>query len=389
VPDTKAIVVDVWSPQLSVKVAGTEYAVGQSGQGLLADVTVEQSNSDLDHFTLTVLNWDEVRQDRRFIARTAQQALGTAPDAQFPFGLGQLVEINMGYPTWTKNLIKGEITRVKPVFPGAGPPMLVIEGGDGLHRLMGGTRSHAYNNKTDKQIVEEVVRLANADNGSGRSTSTRALRAEVTNQPAVQEVHDHVYQFNQTDASFLKERARRLGWEVVVQGDVLYFRPPDPAAAGQNMVLEWGKTLESLELNLNLGQQPTEVEVRSWDGQRGSVITYKTTDGDLRSLVGTALSGAEARRTVFGGKPVRLTGRLVRSRAEAKAMAIAYLRRQMEDFVKVKGTTFGMPDLRPGITVTINQIDPAFAGDYYVTRCTHRFGPQGYRTEFEARRMAL
>jgi phage protein D len=198
-----------------------------------------------------------------------------------------------------------------------------------------------------------------------------------------------VCQFDMTDAGFLKERAARIGYELFVRDDTLYFRKPAEKETKGQLMLEWGKNLESLDVNVNVGGQIAQVEVRSMDRMKRETISYKTTDGDLKSLVPKGMSGAKARETLFGGKPLVITSIPVNTKEEAKAIAVARLRRAMESFVTVRGATFGMPDLRPGTGVTINGIDPILAGDYYLTRCTHRFGAQGYRSDFEARRLEL
>lgn len=374
----KAILADTWSSRASVKIGGLELSVGAGGTGLLTEVSVRLSIADIDSATLTVYNWDEEKQARRYSAKSIQELLGLKATKDYPFALGQIIEVSMGYPNWEKKLFAGEVTRVTPTF-GGGTSNITIEGSDGMHRLKGRTRMQTYKG-TDSDIVQKVLDLTNKDNPKHKLKS----KIEKTS-----ESYDHVYQFDETDAAFLKERASRIGYEVYVRGDTLYFQPPDEKSQPEQLILEWGQTLEKVEVALNLEGQASSVEVRSADRDKKSVIKYETTSGDLQSIVGSGLSGAEAREKVFGAKPVVITRIPVRTKAEAKALAIARLRRLMEDFVKVRGTSIGLPDLRPGAVVGIKGIDPLFEGDYYLTNCSHSYGSRGYRTEFEARRMSL
>ncbi len=377
--ENAALTVDTWAPRLSVTIDGNELTAAGGGPAMLPDVTVQLSLTEIDGFTLQVLNWDEQKRAPRFVAKDINQLLGRAPGPEYPFGLGKQVQISMGYPKWEAKLLTGEITRVRPVFPSSGPPMLIIDGADGLHRLKGGVRNKAYPKKTDSEIVQAVVDLANKENNE-------RLKTEIER---TTERFEMVCQFDLTDAGFLKERASRIGYELFVRDDTLYFRKPAEKETKGQLVLEWGKNLESLDVNVNVGNQVAQVEVRSMDRQQTEVISYKTTDGDLKALVPKGMSGAKARETLFGGKPLVITSIPVNTKEEAKAIAVARLRRAMEGFVTVRGATFGMPDLKPGTSVTLKGIDPLLEGDYYLTRCTHRFGAQGYRTDFEARRLEL
>jgi phage protein D len=351
-------------------------AAAPGGAGLITEAAVELSLTDMDSFTLQVLNWDEQTQQRRYVLNSIDELLGTG---KFPFALGKPVQISMGYPSWERRLFTGEITRVRPVYPSGAPPMLEIEGTDGLHRLKGGVRNKGYAKKTDSEIVQAVVDLANKEN-KGR------IRTEIT---PTTDRHEMIFQFDLTDAGFLKQRATEIGFEVFMREETLCFRPPAEKERTEQLVLEWGKTLESLEVAVNLGEQASQVEVRGWDPEKKAVISYKTTDGDLQAIVGKGLSGAKAREKLFGGSPVVMTNVPVRTKGEAKAMAQARLRRALESFITARGATFGLPDLRPGGTVVLKEIDPLLAGAFYLTRCSHRFGASGYRTEFEARRLSL
>ena len=368
--------VDTWAPRLSVQIDGKELTSAPGGAGQVVDVSVQLSLTEMDSFSLSILNWDEENQQRRYVISSIDELLGSGT---FPFPLGKPVQISMGYPSWERRLITGEITRVRPIYPSSGPPMLMIEGTDGLHRLKGGLRNKAYAKKSDSDIVKAVVDLANKEN-------TGRLKTEVT---PTMEKHDMVFQFDMTDAAFIKERAMAIGFEVFVRDDTLYFRPPAEKERTEQLVLEWGKTLESLDVAVNLSNQASQVEVRGWNAEKREVISYKTTDGDLQAIVGKGLSGAKARDKVFGGRPLVISNVPVKTKAEAKAMAQARLRRAMESFTIARGATFGMPDLRPGATVIIKEVDPVLSGAYYLTRSTHKFGAQGYRTDFEARRLSL
>ena len=124
--------------------------------------------------------------------------------------LGAAVEISMGYGDDRESLIVGEITALEPTFSIAGAPTLVVRGYDKRHRLNAVPRTHTFTDKTDSEIAEEVCSRVNVP--------VTATKSDVK--------HPYVLQGDQTDLSFLQERAQRIHYELAVDIDgTMLFRP--------------------------------------------------------------------------------------------------------------------------------------------------------------------
>jgi len=82
----------------------------------------------------------------------------------------------------------------------------------------------------------------------------------------------------------------------------------------------------------------------------------------------------------------RVVTRPVRTRGEAKDLAIAILRGQAQELVKVQATVVGLPQLRAGSRVKLTGIGERLSGDYFVCDSTHTLNAGGYITKFTARR---
>jgi phage protein D len=54
--------------------------------------------------------------------------------------------------------------------------------------------------------------------------------------------------------------------------------------------------------------------------------------------------------------------------------------------VEANGETVGLPELRAGRKVQIENLGERFSGVYYVTESVHTIGGSGYKTTFKARR---
>ena len=78
----------------------------------------------------------------------------------------------------------------------------------------------------------------------------------------------------------------------------------------------------------------------------------------------------------------------MRSKEEAKALAVSLLRERAYEFLQATGQAIGLPDMRPGDNVVIKGIGKRFSGQYYVTKVEHTIGNNGYLTGFDVRRSA-
>jgi phage protein D len=99
---------------------------------------------------------------------------------------------------------------------------------------------------------------------------------------------------------------------------------------------------------------------------------------------GTALDKIE--RSGQAGERVEVvTNYLAQTAEQAKRIAIGILKRNLDETLTVSGNIIGDPRVRARTTLKVVGVG-RFDGFYYVTSVTHRLGPNGYQTEFKARR---
>src|SRR5258705_5795029 len=115
----------------------------------------------------------------------------------------------------TASIFKGEIISVEPVFEEGGETKVVLRALNRLHRLTRGKKTRTFESKSDAEIAAQIASEAGLAFGP--------TGAEVLIK------HDHVFQHNQTDLEFLRVRAARIGYEVLVDDWALRFqRHADP-----------------------------------------------------------------------------------------------------------------------------------------------------------------
>jgi phage protein D len=282
------------------------------------------------------------------------------------FREGKKIEIFFGERPPIK-LLSGKIAGLEPDLDDSAPT-LVVRGYDRSHQLYRGRHRRSFTQVTDSDLAKKLASEVSLRPGTIDSTS---------------EVHDYVFQNNQTNAEFLLERAQRLGFELWVEDDALHFRRPSPN--GSPVSLAWGHTLHGFRPRLSTSEQVNEVEVRGWDPKRKQEIVGHASRGNGAPSIGVSQSGADIAKQAWGEAKVAIVDQFVSSPSEADALAQAKLDELTGTFVEAEGVCDANPDIVPGRQVQIEGVGSRFAGTYYVTRVVHEWSSDaGMTTNFSA-----
>jgi len=288
------------------------------------------------------------------------------------FEIGNEVEIQMGYVGNLKSLICGEVTGLEPEFCPGEIPLLTVRGYDCRHRLMRGRHTRTFIEMKDSEIVKEIA----GDCG----LSVEAKDSQVT--------LDYVLQNNQTDLDFLNDRARRIGYEVMVEDRKLGFQPRQNT---EQEILTLEPNLDLIEFypRLNALEQVGQTEVYGWDPVNKEAIIAQATDKDLSTKMGGSLSGPAAGDKGFKNASLPSVTQPVASKAEADQIAKGQINSMALGYISGEGICVGCPDLRAGKVIKIEGLGKRFSGLYYVTSTRHAFTPaRGYLTNFTVKRNA-
>ncbi|MFO1429730.1 MAG: contractile injection system protein, VgrG/Pvc8 family [Candidatus Competibacteraceae bacterium] len=288
------------------------------------------------------------------------------------FPIGAAVEIKMGYGNTLQTLIAAEITGIEPVFTSGVRPSLTVRGHDRRHRLLRVRKTRSFVQQKDSDIA-----------------ATLAAEAGLTAQTEdSQVVHDYVLQANQTNMEFLQERARRIEYEIVIEGKTLYFRPVQNAQ-GEVLTLTPEDDLLEFYPRLSTLGQSSEIELRGWNPKDKKEIVAKAKKGDEVSTMGGKDSGAALAENAFGAATVLLSDVPVFAQAEADQLVRACFNRSVLGLISGDGVCSGRTDLRPGQVIKIDGVGKRFSGQYYVTATSHRYtAHHDYQTHFVVRRNA-
>jgi phage protein D len=328
--------------------------------GYVAGVMVDESVELPSMFTLAMTSSD-----------AQQQAVPWIDDAQL-FAIGHVVEIKLGYVGDLETLLIGEITALEPEFVFNRLPRLTVRGYDRRHRLQRGRKTRTFVQQKDSDIAAQIA-------------SEASLIGQVEDSGTM---HEYIIQANQTDLDFLRERASRIQYEVIVEDKTLRFRP---VAHAQSEVLTLRMDDDLLEFypRLSSAGQVSGVTVRSASLKEKEELVGQASAGDAVSTMGGQQSGAVLVEGAFGAAIEVLSTHPVATQAEADQLARARLNHLVLNLISGEGVCYGRTDLRAGKVIKIEGVGQRFSGPYYVTAAVHRYAPQdAYHTHFTVRRNA-
>lgn len=265
-------------------------------------------------------------------------------------------------------LIEGEITAIETHFSEKSQAPVIVRGYDACHRLHRGQHNRSFQDMTDSDIVkkiaeEEGIRIGTLDNSG--------------------DPHDYLFQENQTNMQFLRERAERIGFELFNQNGKLHFRKPK---AGEEISLKWLKNMNSFRVRVTSAEQVKAVEVRAWDySEKRAIVATAQTE---RLITQTGSGKGSDTSTKFSGKPSdpkkMVVDLPVFSPKEADTIAQAVCNEISGQFIYADAKAEGNPKIRPGRVIKLDGMGQ-YSGKYYVTETRHLYHERVYTTEFSIR----
>jgi len=294
---------------------------------------------------------------------------------------GDPVEIKVGDDV----IFKGEVVSVEPVYKTGGESKVVVRAFNRLHRLLRGRKSRTFL----KQSYQDIASTIAGDAG---------LSAQCGSSPKIN--HEHVYQHNQDNLTFLRLLGARIGFEVWCEDTKLFFDKPDP---GKSSNIEYSvgesapdKRLTMFAPRMSSAAMVKKVTVRGWDPEKKEEIVGEESVASSKLGDKTGNSAASA----FGEVATFEVDYPIFSVEEAKAIAKAKLDELSMSYVTGEGHVAGNAKIKPGIVVklTVNpdETSDRFNGKYQIVGATHTYthskgggaGQGGFRTAFRVRRDA-
>lgn len=268
-------------------------------------------------------------------------------------------------------VISGEVTAIETQFTSGSQAPIIIRGYENSHRLHRGRYNRSFQNMTDSDIVRKVIGEVGIRAGTIDDSTT---------------VHSYVFQENQTNMEFLRERAARNGFELFVQDGKLHFRKPKQ---DESVNLEWLVNLTSFRVRVTSAEQVQSVEVRGWNYKQKQEIVSAQSANTVLTSIQHGKGQTTATKYQSGSPKLIMVNQPIASVDEAQKMAKALFNELCDEFVHADAQALGNPKLRPGRVVKLKDTQHIkmgkYAGDYYITETHHLFDARTYTTAFSVR----
>lgn len=266
-------------------------------------------------------------------------------------------------------MMAGEITAIETHFTNSSQAPILVRGYDISHRLHRGKYNRSFQDISDSDLVKKLAEEVGINLGQINHNTQR---------------YPYLFQQNQTNMAFLRQRAARIGFELYVQDGKLNFCQPQ---AGSQVELTWMQNLTSFRVRVTTAEQVNSVEVRGWDYNQKQPIVARASNQD-RVITDTNIGNGRDRSQVFDRQnhPSKMivVDQPVNNNQEANAIAKALFDELEGEFIYADGKAVGNPDIRVGKVVNLSNMGE-YDGKYYITETRHLFYQGEYQTEFSVR----
>jgi phage protein D len=358
-PDTREVLYDSTSPQF--RVGGRENAqLGRDVMSLCAEEDI--TGMKRLHFALGAIGPTRGSDNEELLYLDGKV-----------LDFGTELELAVGPHSAAQTVFKGKVSCMELALSHGRDPQMRVFAEDKLMDLRMTRRFKTFENVSDADLVQEIA-------------SKHGLRARADVDGPT---YKTVQQWNESDLSFLRDRAHRLAAEIWLDGQDLHMASRDKRTAdAKRITLIQGGELMAVEVRADLSEQRTSEHVSGYDETGKDAIDEEAAASVVNGEASGGRSGPSVLSAAFGDRVSYRVRDVPFADGEARAQARAAMLRRGRRFITVRGVTLGTPALATGCVVKLERVGALFEGDgYCVTRVAHTYDTQrGYRTRFEAER---
>ncbi|HTV73863.1 MAG TPA: contractile injection system protein, VgrG/Pvc8 family [Candidatus Acidoferrales bacterium] len=361
---------DFYAPAFSLKIRSAEFPEVVARD--VISVTYKDSIDELDTVDLVLNNWDDTSTaPTNFIYAVDDYA----PYADlFTFDQNTFYDVAMGYQNvGLVTMLNGTLKSLEPHYPAGGAPSLSVRLVNRLELLKDQQKTKTWTNVSTADIAQAIAR----DHNLQIVVSTHKNDDD---QP-----QPYVLQQNQYDFVFLMQRARRIGYQIWLQDpQTLYFGPSTPGDGGGTITYKLGFHTSMMDFSpqFSMSDQVGTVKVTARDQTSKSTFSGQATRAD----VGLNPDLEQFVTATIAQKVKSVSNQPLHCNGLAQQLAREIMRNLMEKMLTATVNCPGLPAIRAGTMIEIDNVGSRFSGPYFVTSSTHTIDDGGYRTSFTARR---
>ena len=286
-------------------------------------------------------------------------------------------KLDFGKPMQIKidqdKIFDGRISALEANFAEARPPEISVLLEDRFQDMRMTQRTRTFADVSDSDVINRIASDYGLQPNIDVSGPTYKVLAQV----------------NQSDLSFLRERARSIDAEVWLDDRNLYCKARGKRNNG-TVKVNYSSELREVTVIADLAGQRSSISVNGWDISGKSAMTYEAKEQVVSGELNGDSSGISILKSAFGERKEALAHTVPLSSREAQAEAEAVMQMTARRFVVAHGLAQGDAKLRVGTYIDMQGLGPLFSGKYYLAHVKHVFdGTLGFRTEFTAERPGI
>jgi phage protein D/phage baseplate assembly protein gpV len=262
---------------------------------------------------------------------------------------GSSLEISV--PGFDGPLFKGDVTAVEHIYDPSHGREMRVRGYDVLHRLR---KRQPVRSHVEMTLIDLINELVGDLDISVEASTTGPL-------------WERVVQFHQSDFEIISEVAGRCGLYFSLHGDTLHVLSLE--GVGSDVDLKLGESLLEARIEVNADGVCSSVSTTGWDPLRVEQHEGKASEPRTGRNVDTEVLpdavGGTGERTVVDA--------VLATDLQADAIAQAELDLRVARDVALWGVAEGNPQLRPGVSVNVENVAKSLTGRYVLTSVDHTF----------------
>jgi hypothetical protein len=271
-------------------------------------------------------------------------------------------------------IISGLIVALNPGFPSSGVPSLSVQGYDRSFLLQKPRKRADFAAEEDLSSI--IAKIA----------GSFGLKFDRTQGPKIKPKEKLNIDPQETDYTYLRNLADRFGYEFFIRSDTIYFREP-AFLENEKLTIAWGKEIMSFSPRMSNAGIIAKATVSGYchkNKEKHKIVASATLE-DLSFKENGAVSAIKALRSnqKTGTSEIFKHNCPVGSMEEAKEMAKSMLMKANYNLIEGTCECIGLPNVRAGTNVLIENVGRKLSGKYYIKKASHNIGEGGYNTTLE------
>lgn len=295
-------------------------------------------------------------------ASSAHLRIDDSADASSKFAIDGDIEIAVDVFGSALTVFTGKIVALGVEF-GRGRIECLVDAYDASYKLGRQTVIKTHLKKTAADIVREIAREA-------------GLTAEIGGD--LDKFSFDSIQQRGTPLRFVTALCHAAGCEWYVEGTKLIVKARDDQPP--TVAFEGDESLHRFTARYSAADEVSEVTTRGWDLRQKRAIVGTASGSSTKTASTAPVTNRSPQGTV---KATSWPRNVVTTQGDADAAAAAMARRMGAAALTARGEGVIAPAIMPGRFVSIENVNPTWNGNYYVTEVEHVFGErQPFATRF-------